>query len=101
MYNVFRVPKEKLSNIKNENISMTVFQTYPWVNFLEKNQNIEIVVLELQKDGKAVCYFTGGVTKKFGMKILGAPFEGWLTCEMGFIKLSDFDLNEAIQSDRI
>ena len=98
MYNVFRLSQEKLLDIKNANSNMTVFQTYPWVSFLEKNQNIEIVVLELKKDDKTLCYFTGGITRKFGLKILGSPFEGWLTCEMGFIKVSDFDLNEAIQT---
>ena len=37
------------------------------------------------------------IIKKFGIKILGSPFEGWFTPDMGFIWLSNFNINEVLK----
>lgn len=96
MYEINRVPKERLISIKDEGIIINVFQSYPWACFLERNQKIDFILLEIKLDAKLLCYFVGGIINKMGIRILGSPFEGWLTCEMGFIRINDFNLNEIL-----
>ena len=98
MYKIKRVDDRVLLDLQKRNIGQTVFTTYAWIQFLKKNQKIESVVLEVVSDEKVVAYFVGGIISKFGMKILGSPFEGWLTCDMGFIEVdSNIDYNCALK----
>lgn len=97
MLKVIRREKDYLLTLENHNINQTIFTTKLWVDFLEKNQKIEPIILDLM-DGKTVKgVFVGGLIKKAGIKILGSPFEGWLTPDMGFIVLDELDFNDAIQ----
>ena len=77
------------------------FCTGEWLSFLQNNQGGDPVVLKLISDGKCKAYFVGVIVKKAGMKILGSPFDGWLTPDMGFIRLDDIDINIAIESIRM
>lgn len=61
-----------------------VFQTRPWLEFLQRTQGAEPVVAVVKEHGQPVGYFTGLIVKKFGVKILGSPFKGWATDYMGF-----------------
>lgn len=97
MYEVIRVTKEALHDLQKKIVLQTVFTTFPWVEFLEKDQGIESVVLEFSKNGKPVAYFVGGIISKFGVRILGSPFEGWLTCDMGFIIVAEFNYEEGFK----
>lgn len=60
-----------------------LFQTSPWLAFLEETQRGTPVRLVLQQADEPVGYFAGLVVRKFGMKILGSPFAGWTTPCMG------------------
>jgi CelD/BcsL family acetyltransferase involved in cellulose biosynthesis len=62
----------------------TVFQTRPWLRFVERTQRAEIVVARIHEDGSPIGYFTGLVAKRFGLRILGSPLKGWTTHYMGF-----------------
>jgi CelD/BcsL family acetyltransferase involved in cellulose biosynthesis len=62
----------------------TVCQTKEWLEFIQKTQNAKPVLLKLKKGNETVGFFTGGIVKKFGIKILGSPFRGWTTSYMGF-----------------
>src|SRR5215471_3153703 len=62
----------------------TVFQTREWVQFVGETQKATPLVAELREDKKVVGYFTGLVSNRFGLKILGSSFPGWTTPYMGF-----------------
>jgi CelD/BcsL family acetyltransferase involved in cellulose biosynthesis len=61
-----------------------IFQTRPWLEFLQHTQGAQPVVAAIEEDGKTIGYFTGALLHKFGLKILGSPFKGWTTSYMGF-----------------
>jgi CelD/BcsL family acetyltransferase involved in cellulose biosynthesis len=62
----------------------TVFQTRGWLSFIAETQDAEPVVATLNEGQHIVGYFTGLITNKFGLRILGSPFRGWTTQYMGF-----------------
>ena len=62
----------------------TVFQTREWLNFVASTQRANPVLARVWTDGRPVGYFTGLVTRRFGVRILGSPFRGWSTAYMGF-----------------
>jgi hypothetical protein len=60
-----------------------VWQTEGWVEFLRETQHVEPVVLRIIDGSDDIAYFTGGMTKRFGVRIFGSPFTGWTTEYMG------------------
>ena len=61
-----------------------VFQSREWLAFLDETQGGEPVVCAV-KDGSAeVGYFTGLITRTYGIRMLGSPLPGWATGYMGF-----------------
>lgn len=98
MYEVESVSVDALFELEEQGYIDTVFKTRRQLSFLEKNQKGQGVLLRFFENGKTLCYFVGMVIKKFGIRILGSPFEGWLTSDMGFIKVEDFDLSTALFS---
>jgi hypothetical protein len=74
----------------------TVFQTRAWLEFLAQTQSAQPVVAEL-RDGAAVAgYFTGGVFRRFGVRLLGSSFRGWTTPYIGFNLLPGVSRGEAL-----
>ncbi|MDP8910516.1 MAG: GNAT family N-acetyltransferase [Actinomycetota bacterium] len=61
-----------------------LFQTREWLEFLRATQRAEPVVAELKDGTESVGYFTGGVVRRYGVRILGSPFPGWTTPYIGF-----------------
>jgi hypothetical protein len=61
-----------------------VFQTREWVAFLAEERGGEPIVAAVRDGTRTVGYFTGLVTRRFGVRILGSPFPGWGTDYMGF-----------------
>ena len=97
MYQVREITMDEFCSYERHGLKQTIFQTSMWLEFLKKNQHIKPVVLELSV--KDVCaLFVGGIIKKCGFKILGSPFEGWLTPDMGFIRIAKIDCNEAVKA---
>lgn len=62
----------------------TVFQTREWLDFLVASQDGEPVVARIRDGPETVGWFTGMVVKRYGMRILGSPFQGWTSGPMGF-----------------
>ena len=61
-----------------------IFQSSAWLSFLQETQKGTPVLAGLQDGSRPLGYFLGMVVKKFGLKILGSPFPGWMTDYMGF-----------------
>ena len=100
-YSLNRITIEQLEHWEETRPKQTVFQTSSWLKFLVMDQQIEPVILEIEQKGIIKGIFVGGIVKKLGVKILGSPFEGWMTGDMGFIALQeDFDYKEAILAIR-
>lgn len=98
MYRIVPQTPEILKELEAQGCIHTVFMTYAWVRFLEKNQKATPVILQLlDEEEQVVAYFVGMTVKRLGIKILGSPFEGWLTCDMGFIRISELDINDALR----
>ena len=99
MYKVIPQEIEMLRDLEKSGVIKTVFQSFEWISFLSCNQKGVPVLLKISDEYDDIkAYFVGMIVKKAGMKILGSPFEGWLTCDMGFIRISDFDINKALKS---
>ncbi len=101
MYIAQRKEIEYLNDKNFLNVIETPFVTLEWVKFLKKNQNGEPVLLEIMDEDTVVAYFVGMIINKFGLKILGSPFEGWLTPDMGFVKIHDYNIIYALQAVKI
>lgn len=61
-----------------------VFQTREWLAFLEETQGGEPVVCAVRNGSAEVGYFTGFLTRRYGLRMLGSPLPGWTTGYMGF-----------------
>lgn len=62
----------------------TVFQTLPWLDFLNESQQVDPVVARVVLGGEQVGWFTGALLRRAAIKILGSPMRGWTTSYMGF-----------------
>ncbi|MCH8028118.1 MAG: GNAT family N-acetyltransferase [candidate division Zixibacteria bacterium] len=62
----------------------TLFQSKDWMNFVAEAQSACPVVAQVYDGSRHIGWFTGLTIKRFGIKILGAPFPGWTTSYMGF-----------------
>jgi CelD/BcsL family acetyltransferase involved in cellulose biosynthesis len=60
------------------------FQTREWLDFLAATQDGEPVVARVVDGSETVGWFSGMIVKRFGVRILGSPFQGWTTGPMGF-----------------
>lgn len=97
MYEVCEQGIEYLKSLENDHYYNTIYTTYSWVKFIQKNQKAEPVILQIFKDKELVCVFVGLIVTKFGVRILGSPFEEWFTEEMGFIEIQSCDYSKCVQ----
>jgi hypothetical protein len=61
-----------------------VFHTSQWLRFVAEAQRAEPVLATVTDGETTVGHFTGLLTKKFGLRILGSPMAGWTTSYLGF-----------------
>jgi hypothetical protein len=73
-----------------------VFQTREWVEFVEATQAAEPVVARVLDGGRTVAFFTGLLARRFGVRILGSPFQGWATGYLGFNRLEEISNRDAV-----
>ena len=73
-----------------------IFTTYEWLKFLKKGCNVDILILQIFCNGKEVGFFYGGIIKKYGVRIVGSPFNGWNTPYMGFCLNKNVDANDIV-----
>ncbi len=79
------IPWKQLDSFQDR----TIHQTQAWLEFLKASQGVKPLVIEIKQGGQVVGYFTGGLFKTFGIRILGSSFPGWMTPHMGFNLLPD------------
>lgn len=72
------------------------YQTHDWVKFLIKAFDITPFVVAIGLDNEVVGYFIGMKMKKFGISIVGSPFEGWTTPYQGITMVREIPNNERV-----
>jgi hypothetical protein len=88
------MPWERLRDFNGASI----FHTRYWIDLLKDFVGAEPVIAAVQSDGQTQGYFTGLITKKLGLKILGSPFRGWNTDFMGFNLMPSVLYHEVLQA---
>ncbi|MEV0902110.1 GNAT family N-acetyltransferase [Actinoplanes sp. NPDC049802] len=61
-----------------------IFHTREWIDFVAECQRAEPLLATVTDDGRPVGHFTGLLSRRFGMRILGSPMAGWTTSYVGF-----------------
>ncbi len=77
---------------------VNIFQTAPWVKFVAETQNAEPVLALVRSGSQVVGTFTGLISRKYGIRILGSPFRGWMTYFMGFNLLPEIPYREVMRA---
>jgi hypothetical protein len=77
---------------------VTICQTDAWLDFVEETQDAKRVVGLVLDGSTCVGRFTGLITTKFGLRLLGSPFPGWTTPYMGFNLESGVPRIEALKA---
>ena len=73
-----------------------VYKTKDWYDALVSSVKTELVIVEISKNNEVLGWFTGGIIKKIGLKIVASPFEGWGTSYQGLSLIQ-----RTAESDRI
>src|SRR3954471_13932482 len=84
MLRLERVPLDGVAPAIDDLRTRNVFQTRAWLEYVARTDQAEPVVAHVERDGELVGAFTGLIVKRFGVRILGSPFQGWMTGPMGF-----------------
>ncbi|MEU4619381.1 GNAT family N-acetyltransferase [Actinoplanes sp. NPDC023801] len=61
-----------------------IFHTPEWLRFVAECQRAEPLLATVTDGGQIVGHYTGLLSRRFGMRILGSPMAGWTTSYLGF-----------------
>jgi CelD/BcsL family acetyltransferase involved in cellulose biosynthesis len=76
-----------------------IFHTPHWLRFVAQTQRAEPVLATVTDDaGTRVGHFTGLLTKRYGLRILGSPMAGWTTSYLGFNLRPEVPRRAALQA---
>ena len=75
-----------------------VFQTPAWIRFLMESQSAEPALGVLRDGARTAGYFCGMIVRKLGFRILGSPFIGWTTGQMGLRLFPDVPRRAAVEA---
>jgi hypothetical protein len=99
---VLRLERVPLEEVDWENVDAfsdrNVFQTAGWLEFVARTQGAEPVVARIERDREVAGWFTGLIVRRYGVPILGSPFQGWTTGPMGFNLAPGIDRREAVEA---
>jgi hypothetical protein len=98
MLSLVRVPLDAVDPAIEAQRARNVFQTREWLEFVARSQGAEPVVAHIERDGVPVGAFTGLIVRRFGVRILGSPFQGWMTGPMGLTLAPGEDRAEAVKA---
>jgi len=68
-----------------------IFTRMEWLNYIKINQHAAPVIVRITNGRHLVGYFTGLLFSKYGVRIIGSPFDGWTTAYMGFDVEDQYD----------
>jgi CelD/BcsL family acetyltransferase involved in cellulose biosynthesis len=77
-------PAEALWRDRETYDDRLIFHTPQWLRFVAESQRAEPVLATVHEGASVVGHFTGLVTKRYGLRILGSPMAGWTTSYLGF-----------------
>jgi GNAT acetyltransferase-like protein len=75
-----------------------IFHTEPWLRFVAECQNAQPVLATISDGDEQVGHFTGLLTRKYGLRILGSPMAGWTTSYLGFNLRPDIPRRRALEA---
>ncbi|GAA1638714.1 lipid II:glycine glycyltransferase FemX [Actinoplanes couchii] len=75
-----------------------IFHTPEWLNFVAECQRAEPLLATVTDSGQVVGHFTGLLSRRFGMRILGSPMAGWTTSYPGFTLRPEISRRAALQA---
>ncbi|WP_433795048.1 lipid II:glycine glycyltransferase FemX [Actinoplanes sp. CA-252034] len=75
-----------------------IFHTPEWLRFVAECQNAEPLLATVTDGGQPVGHFTGLLSRRFGMRILGSPMAGWTTSYLGFTLRPDVPRRAALSA---
>jgi len=75
-----------------------IFHTEPWLRFVAQSQRAEPVLATITDGTSTVGHFTGLLTKRYGLRILGSPMAGWTTSYVGFNLESSIPRRAALEA---
>jgi CelD/BcsL family acetyltransferase involved in cellulose biosynthesis len=61
-----------------------IFHTPAWLRFVAESQRADPVLATITDGTSTVGHFTGLLTRRYGLRILGSPMAGWTTSYLGF-----------------
>ncbi|HWS39190.1 MAG TPA: hypothetical protein VN408_41410 [Actinoplanes sp.] len=74
-----------------------IFHTREWLNFITECRRAEPLHAAVTDAGQVVGHFTGLLSRRFGVHILGSPMAGWTTSYLGFTLDPGTDRRAALQ----
>lgn len=93
LYNLETVNQAEYENFKDKNL----FCTVSWLSYLKEWKKADPVIVRITSDKENLAgYFTGAQFSKFGFKILGSPFYGWMGQHMGYDFVDEESINKAL-----
>jgi CelD/BcsL family acetyltransferase involved in cellulose biosynthesis len=75
-----------------------IFHTPEWLRFVAESQRAEPVLATVLDGSTTVGHFTGLVTKRYGLRILGSPMAGWTTSYVGFTLRPEIPRRAALEA---
>jgi CelD/BcsL family acetyltransferase involved in cellulose biosynthesis len=75
-----------------------VFQTREWLSFVAASQHVEPLIAAIRAGHTTVGYFTGFITRRYGVRMLGSPLPGWTTDYMGFNLVDGVERQAALEA---
>ncbi len=75
-----------------------IFHTPEWLNFVAECQRAEPLLATVTDGGQPVGHFTGLLSRRFGVRILGSPMAGWTTSYLGFLLQPEVSRRAALEA---
>jgi CelD/BcsL family acetyltransferase involved in cellulose biosynthesis len=75
-----------------------IFHTPEWLAFVAECQRAEPVLATVSDGSVTVGHFTGLLSRRYGLRILGSPMAGWTTSYLGFNLLPGVSRRDAVRA---
>lgn len=92
-----RIPYEETAwgSIVDSYPQAEVYHSPAWIGYLVAAHEVVPVTAELTEGDQVVGHFVGATVRRFGLRVLGSPLQGWGTQAMGFLLSEGVDMSAA------